>query len=115
MAMTDVCQVELECLCAAHGDKCARPRCFVRQNITPKWFFNPPIEHCCGVVIDSYQEGHGARLQVQSFAHGSKFGTKHVACSIVHRGSEIEIRCKCKKPAPHAEIVDALCSMYNLN
>ncbi|AEM06282.1 12.5K [Bat adenovirus 2] len=116
MATTNTCQVEVDCLCLVHEKTCTYPRCFVRQNLKPVWFHNPPLDNNECVVIDSYQEGHGLSLSVKCFHHSTKLGKQStLLCSKTHSGSEILIRCECKKPAPHKEMIQALCHMYNLN
>ncbi|APC26074.1 E3 12.5K [Bat mastadenovirus G] len=118
MAMTEPCleQVELDCLCARHKETCTQPRCFAKDNLRAKWFYHPSVFADMDIV-DSYQEGHGLTISVECTYHCSslKVRGQELRCSSSHKGSDIKIRCLCKKPVPHSSLVDAACTMYNLH
>ncbi|APD29222.1 Orf22 [Canine mastadenovirus A] len=117
MAMTkeSVDQVEVNCLCVQHGQSCNNTRCFVKEGLRANWFYNPVLEEFA--IPDSYQEGHGVNVKI-TFSHRSR-NLRHnghdVICSYSHLGSHISIRCTCNKPRPHLSLIEAACSMYNLD
>lgn len=109
-------QLKLEKACKVHNENCTNSRCFVRDGITPKFYYNPPILDFDMDIVDSYQEGHGLHFEVKCKYRQSTVisGDRTYACNATHRGSTIKVRCCCKKPTPHKSLVDAACTMYNL-
>ncbi|BCG66246.1 E3 12.5K [Canine mastadenovirus A] len=119
MAMTEesMDQVEVNCLCAQHAQTCTRPRCFAKEGLCDNWFYNPALAFEGFDIPDSYQEGHGVDIEVKCSHHSSKLchNGHDMICSYSRLGSHINIRCICNKPRPHMSLIEAACSMYNLN